>query len=322
MNLKKSLWSGIALSLLAVCVLLITPPTNSQGQGNGNGNGPDKDIIPHKMNQHGADAVTAGSTGTVSPAITYHGGPLIPTPTIYYIWYGNWNLASGSDTAAGKQILRDFAQSIGGSSHYQINNSYSTNGYNIAGNVTWGGEANDAAYSRGKRLKDADIKTIVTTAISSGQIPFNTNGVYFVLTTTDVTLTSGFCTQYCGWHTSAAYNSSRLRYSFVGNANRCLNACSAQTVSPNGNAGVDAMVSIITHELEETATDADPGAAPGWYDSGGAENADKCAWTFGQNILTLPSGAKYNLTLGGRNYLIQRNLKATDNKCYVDLTHQ
>jgi hypothetical protein len=63
------------------------------------------------------------------------------------------------------------------------------------------------------------------------------------------------------------------------------------------------MASIIAHELEEAVTDPNLNA---WYDSRGAENADKCAWTFGTTT-TLPSGAKYNMTLGSRNYLIQQN---------------
>jgi hypothetical protein len=62
------------------------------------------------------------------------------------------------------------------------------------------------------------------------------------------------------------------------------------------------MASIIAHELEEATTDPDLNA---WYDTRGYENADKCAWTFGTT--SGPSGAKYNMTLGTRNYLIQRN---------------
>src|SRR5690349_8651106 len=96
-----------------------------------------------------------------------------------------------------------------------------------------------------------------------------------------------------------------IRYSFVGNANRCLNACAAQTIGPNGNAGVDAMISVIAHELEEATTDPDLNA---WYDSGGAENADKCAWTFGHFQFQAPNGSWANVSFGGRNYLIQRGL--------------
>ena len=36
----------------------------------------------------------------------------------------------------------------------------------------------------------------------------------------------------------------------------------------------------------------------------------------------LASGAYYNMTLGGKNYLIQRNLDAVDSKCYVSFKGQ
>lgn len=291
----------------------------------------DRDIIPHRWNKKGADAVTKGSTGTVSPQISYRGGALIGTPTIYFIWYGNWNQSNGSDNPAGQQILRDFARTIGNSAYYNINTTYSTGGYTITGGVNFGGEATDTG-SQGTRLTDARVGSIVVSALNAGKFPLDPNGVYFVLSSSNVSESSGFCTQYCGWHTagnisSGTYAGQHIRYSFVGNANRCLSACAAQTISPNGNAGVDAMVSIIAHELEEAATDPDP--LSGWSDINGAENADKCAWTFGQTLFTLPGGAIYNMTLGSgtgmmRNYLIQRNLKysALGSTCNVSLTAQ
>ena len=63
------------------------------------------------------------------------------------------------------------------------------------------------------------------------------------------------------------------------------------------------MASIIAHELEEAVTDPDLNA---WYDRRGYENADKCAWTFGTTS-TASNGSIYNVTLGPRQYLIQRN---------------
>jgi hypothetical protein len=63
------------------------------------------------------------------------------------------------------------------------------------------------------------------------------------------------------------------------------------------------MASIIAHELQEAVTDPDLNA---WYDTRGYENADKCAWTFG-GTSTASNGSAYNVTLGGRQYLIQRN---------------
>ncbi len=271
----------------------------------------------HETNPVGAGgAPTVGSTGVITPAITYHNGPLINTPTIYYIFYGNWAQSNGSDNAQGVQILNDFGHAIGGSPYFNINQSYSTSSYSVSGNVTYGGSTTDA-YSQGTRLRDASVLTIVSNALKSGRLPYNANGVYFVLTSSDVNETSGFCTKYCGWHTSGNTTYGKVRYSFVGNANRCLNACAAQTVGPNGNAGVDGMISVVAHELEEATTDPDPSS--GWVDSQGAENADKCAWTFGASTLG-SNGAYYNTTLGARNYLIQRNLKhsSTGDYCVMN----
>jgi hypothetical protein len=174
-------------------------------------------------------------------------------------------------------------------------------------------------YSQGSNLSDRKIGYIVSNAINSGAFPKDANGIYFVLTSSDVSENSGFCSRYCGWHTSGILGGTNIKYAFVGNANRCLNACAAQTTGPNGNAGVDGMVSVIAHELEETNTDPNLNA---WYDASGAEDADKCAWTFGQSVSRTSTGAYYNMTLPGlsvssRPFLIQRELDV-NSLCYVN----
>jgi hypothetical protein len=239
--------------------------------------------------------------------IDYHGGPvMLSNPTnVYYIWYGNW---SGNSAPT---ILTDFANSIGGSPYYNINTTY----YNGSGShvVNSAGLAGSVLpdtpdYSQGTALSDSAVGAIVANAITSGKVPSDPNGVYFVLTSADVNETSGFCTQYCAWHTHGKLNGTDIKYGFVGNPDRCPSACSMQTTSPNGNAGADGMANLIAHELVESVSDPDLNA---WYDKRGMENADKCAWTFGTTS-TLSNGSKYNITLVNllgetRNYLIQRN---------------
>jgi Phosphate-induced protein 1 conserved region len=229
--------------------------------------------------------------------ITYHGGPVIlGTTNVYYIWYGNW---SGNTATT---ILTDLAGNIGGSPYFNINTTYyNGSGTHVLNAVVFHGAAFDS-YSHGSSLSDSAIQAVVSSAISSGALPKDTNGLYFVLTSSDVTASSGFCTQYCGWHTHGTIAGSDIKYSFVGNPDRCPSACEAQTKGPNSNAGADGMASIIAHELEETVTDPDLNA---WYDSRGAENADKCAWTFGTTYTV--NGALANMKLGARDYLIQRN---------------
>jgi hypothetical protein len=226
--------------------------------------------------------------------IFYHGGPLMVSPTtnIHYIWYGNW----GGNTAT--SILPAFANSIGGSPYFNINTTYTNSaGKAVTNSCSLSTQANDN-YSRGKNLSDNDVLAIV-----AAQNPNDTNGVYFVLTSADVNESSGFCTQYCAWHASATINGQNIKLGFIGNPDRCPSSCSVQSNSPNGNAGADAMASLIAHELEEAVTDPNGNA---WYDRRGEENADKCAWTFGQ-VYQTSNGSYANMKLGANNYLIQQN---------------
>ena len=243
---------------------------------------------PGKEQAGGAGFARTGTNG-----ISYHGGPvMLGTTNVYFIWYGNW---SGNTATT---ILPDFIGNLGGSPYFNINTTYH-NGSNaaVSNSISFVKSSNDN-YSHGTSLSDSAIQAIV-----SATNPTDPHGVYFVLTSQDVNETSGFCTQYCGWHSHATINGNDIKYSFVGNPARCLSACAAQSTSPNGNAGADGMASIIAHELEESVTDPDLNA---WYDSRGAENADKCAWTFGATK-TASNGSLYNMTLGTREYLIQRN---------------
>lgn len=269
------------------------------------------EIIHHRLNASTQYAPTVGSTAALSSRskLTNHGGQVITTPTVYVIWYGNWAQGNGTDTAAGQQIVTDFFNAIGGSPYYKINSTYTGSG--ITGNVTYGGSTS-VAYPYGASLSDANIQTVVSDAITGAHLPNDANGIYFVLTSSDVTASSGFCTQYCGWHSWGTINGSNHRFAFVGNAARCITSCAAQSTGPNGNAGVDGMVSVLAHELEEAATDPD---GKTWYARTGYENGDDCAWTFGTSTLG-SNGAYYNVTLGTRNFLIQRNVKFVGSSQY------
>ena len=250
------------------------------------------------------DNAPARSTGTATTGpngINYHGGPLLNSTggtSVYYIWYGAW---SGNTATT---ILTDLATGIGGTPYFNINTTYfDGNNVAVANRVNYVTSTSDN-YSQGKRLTDAKVQTVVFNAINNGKLPRDSNAVYFVLTSKDVAETSGFCTKYCGWHTHGTSSGTDIKYAFVGNPDRCPSACEAQSnSSPNSNPGADGMASVISHELEEAATDPNLNA---WYDSSGAENADKCAWTFGTES-TAGNGSKYNMTFNGRNWLIQQN---------------
>lgn len=248
------------------------------------------------------------SGGTTRNGINYNNGPVMTASTgvnAYVIWYGTW-------TTTQKSIVSDFFSNVGGSPYYNINTTYfDKSGAKIANKVTLAGQTDDAYSVGSSNLSDANILTITSNAINNGKLAKDTNGVYFVLTSSDVTK-SGFLTSYCGWHTYASIGGSNIKYSFVGNPGTS-SACAAQTASsPNGDVGVDAAISVIAHELVEAATDPNLNA---WYDSRGYENADKCAWTFGTTY-SAANGSKANMKLGTRDFLIQQNwLNANGGLC-------
>lgn len=242
--------------------------------------------------------------------ILYHGGPVMLGQTnVYYIWYGNWT----TDPTA-QSVLNQFASSIGGTPWYNINTTYYDGSNNhVSNSVKLVTQTNDSG-SQGTRLNDAAVQTIVANALASGALPTDKQGVYFVLTSQDVTETSGFCTQYCAWHTHGTLNGTDIKYGFIGNPARCPSACAEQTTTPNGDLAGDSMASLIAHELSESVTDPDLNA---WFDQRGQENADKCAWHFG-TTQTAQNGSQYNVVFGGTKFLIQQNwVNASGGYCAV-----
>ncbi|HJW71789.1 MAG TPA: hypothetical protein VJ486_02950 [Geothrix sp.] len=309
--------SSLATTLALTAAFGLTSFAQAQGADAVSG-GP-REIIKHRVNPNdngphvtfGA-APTAGSTSALTAPLKNYGGQVITTPTVYVIWYGNWAQGNGTDDANGQQIVTDFFNAIGGSPYFNIQQTYTGSG--ITGKVNYGG-ATSVAYPYGASLTDANIQTIVSDAITGGHLPNDATGLYFVLTSSDVNEASGFCSKYCGWHFNGTINGSNHRYGFIGNAARCLTSCAAQSVGPNGNAGVDGMVSVLAHELEEATTDPD-GAT--WKTRRGAENGDSCAWTFGTSYVAA-NGAYANMKLGTRDFLIQRNVTIRSTGQYCDL---
>jgi hypothetical protein len=237
--------------------------------------------------------------------IDYHGGPIMPnTPNVYLIFYGKWkNGAHPSDSAATKKLVKQFITGISGSGYEMINSTYGDNSNDVTGLVNLAGFTG-MAYPFGQALGNSGARSAVNKAITSGKLPADSNAVYFLLTSSDVS-EGGFCTQYCGYHTHSTIAGKDIKWSFVGNPDRCIGSCAAQSKSPNNNSGGDGMVNIIAHELEEAISD--PDLSAWWRSANGFENADLCAWKFGTLLGGQIGNAGYNETFGGHNWLLQMN---------------
>jgi len=167
----------------------------AQGNGHGviqsdNGNSPANQgqKVIHETNPNGqSKAITAGSTATLNPAIRWHGGPVLSTPDVYLIWYGNWNQSNGSDDVNGQNILRTLVSGLSKSDYFAINKSYNTSSTTITGTVNFSNEATDTSYSQTSTLSDSGVQAVVFNAINKLGLAYDANGVYFVLTSSDVT---------------------------------------------------------------------------------------------------------------------------------------
>ena len=269
------------------------------------------DQVPDgRHGQSGGTLPAAPSGGAVvqGNGINYHGGPVLkgnPVP-IYIIWYGNWNGgARPSDSQTTVNLIQGFlgSNSLGGSSYEAINTTYGDNTGNVSGHLNFSGAVFDN-YSQGTRFGDRNLTTIVASH-AGHDLPLDANGVYLVLTSSDVKESSGFCRTYCGFHTHATISGADIKYAFIGNVDQCQSGCEIQSTGPNspaaGVGGADGMSNVITHETEEAITDPDLNA---WFDSSGNEDADKCNFKFGPTQ-TASNGAKFNQTFGGHNWMIQ-----------------
>ena len=295
-------------ALLAACVLAAAPVLvqahalkSDEGleyRPTGKGSG-EVDTSPGARVRNQASRLQSGSNG-----ISYHNGPVMTAPAnVYYIWYGNW-----SSYSTAQAVLQKLPSGLNSSPLYNINSTYYNGAKMAVSNAVVLAKETTDSYSQGTALSDAAVLAVVKKAILEARLPLDASGVYFVLTSPDVQETSGFGTQYCGWHTygtaSNGTSSATIKYSFVGNPLTIApSGCGVKSPSPNGDGGADAMASVIYHELSEAVTDPQLNA---WYDTRGYENADKCAWKFGTTYKTT-TGATANVNLGGSDWLIQQN---------------
>jgi hypothetical protein len=245
---------------------------------------------------------------------------------VQLIWYGSWqNTASTTPSANNYQgftekFLNDLSNSPRwnlNSTYYQANSSSVPNGSvspssfvnkTFAVRTSVNVKRNQAKYR--EPLTQSSIYNIAKDNPGSAGIDQST--IYIVITSADIKV-KGFGTSFCGWHSFSSSN--KMKYSFVGDP-ASISGCLPQNIGPNLY-GADAMLSVLVHEIEEAATDPQLNA---WYSSNGAENSDKCAWTWGSAYST-SNGSAANINLGGKDYLIQQGFKMGSLRTSNSSTH-
>jgi hypothetical protein len=269
-----------------------------------------------KWNKANAKATAKALGSAAANPIIYHaGGPLnvySGAVQIIPVWVGNWN---ETRKATWNTILGTLVSSLAGGRIDTSNHIFKTNlGYfpTNAPTLSWPVTASASVAATGTvkaglvQVSDANVATYINNAIKNKVITAGSKPIYVYIGANNTRLSSGFGTAYCGWHSIGTIGVKNIPYIAIQDfTSTYTRSCSAQTISPNGDVPLDAVASILVHEIDEALTDPDLRT---WYDSRGAENADKCAWAFG-TANVLGSGAKWNFAAGSPalKYYIQMN---------------
>ena len=219
---------------------------------------------------------------------------------IYTIWYGNWQNNPATS------IISNFISNLGGSSYWGINTAYymfieGTKTY-VSDQVTLKGSFNDN-YSQGTSITQSLIEDkIIPNAVSNG-LTLDVNGIYLILMSKDIKFPS-YCLNWCAKSFHSTISGATIKYSVIGDPEtQCPRLCAYQETTPNGNLAADTMINLIANSLANVATDP---LSMSWWDSHGNQNADKCNFNFGTSTFKTTNGAIANLTLNGKNYLVQQ----------------
>jgi len=323
--------SLVALLVLAACTETATNPlptmtpeapslsASENGLANASDHGHVMMTRGQLENLNAAGGKAGGGTG-----IFYHGGPVLQAFTnvaaVYWAAspiYNSGPAAGSTGTGASDgSLIGSFLRSIGGSAYYGINSSYTDAAglaINNIVNYTQFYANNVSVPAAGASVSDAQMIASLQGAFNSGKLTYDANTLYAIFTAGTVNLGGGFGTQYCAYHTHGTVTiagvAKTVLYAAMPYNYAYPSACTSGLAPANGtlDPGADYEVNTLVHEIEETTTDMMGNA---WYDRRGYENADKCAWTWG-TVQTAGNGGKYNITVGGKNYLVQQNWKNT-----------
>lgn len=216
-----------------------------------------------------------------SPNMTYHGGKIMPTSNVRAIFWGtSWGTYTG-DKITG---IDTYYTGLNNSNYAKTVDEYTgTNGQVGPTDAYLGHIVDGTTASGGGNTSTilAEVCKVITSPDTTG------NGYYPVYT--DVPRGNA---GYCAWHSAGTCGGTTVQFAFFFKLDGDAECDPADTQTGHSQ-GLAALANVSAHELSEARSDpASPGA---WYDSSGAENGDKCAWTFNVPYVTFPDGNKWKL---------------------------
>lgn len=216
-----------------------------------------------------------------SPLMTYHNGKIMPAAVTEAIFWGKtWSGYTGDEITG----IDTWHLGFGGSNYAKTSDEYTGTNGQVGATTSYQGHVTDFSAASGGNSTSpilAEVCKMIQSPDPGG------NGYYAVYTD----LPRGNA-GYCAWHSYGTCGSTPVQFAFFWKLDGDP-GCDPQSTVTGESQGLAALANVSGHELSEARTDpASPGA---WYDSSGAENGDKCAWTFNVPYVTFSDGSKWKI---------------------------
>jgi hypothetical protein len=273
----KNFWLAAAVIAASGCVSEI-----DSSSGLGESNETQELNEPPKLGMHWAKGQAGGGGSRAN--MFWHNGAIMKTAHTQAIFWGtSWAGYSG-DKMTG---LDTWYQGYGGSAYARTSDEYTgydlgtSNTVQVTAATTHLGHLVDTSPATGGN-STAAILAEVCKEITSPVV----DGYYAVYT--DVPRGNA---GYCAWHSFGSCAGVNVQFAFFFSLDGD-SGCDPQDTSGQHSQGLAALANVSGHELSEARTDPRNG---GWLDRQGGENGDKCAWSYGANLLTFSNGSQWKI---------------------------
>lgn len=226
---------------------------------------------------------------TTAPPMTFHGGKVLTSISVRVVLAGpKW----AATNFAGDKIKGLDALFAGYSNSAYVKTAAEYGGSNgKAGSVVkYLGHSSPSTASvtvDGRNVMQ--VATVACNDLRSSAFKPDTTGNQLTVVYTDMPRPS--TAGYCGYHTAFSCGGVPMQMAFLWNLDGDA-SCSVQDATTGHSQGLAALANVTAHEVQEVITDPQLNA---WYDSTGAENADKCAWAFAHASVPLTNATKWKL---------------------------
>jgi hypothetical protein len=232
-------------------------------------------------------------------ALSYHGGPIMPSVKLFVIFWVPPTLQNNNPTSLStkyQNVVKRFATDYPGhgiannsTQYYSINagvNTYFKNAGSLGGTFVdtnpYPASGCTDPITPGDCITDAQLQTEIQNLMALNGWSSGLGKMYLVFTSTgEGSCMGAYCAyrDYCAYHGYFGSAASPVIYGNMPYAdpNYCFATGTQQ--APSGDKPSDGAANLASHEITEATTDPELNA---WWDTAnGEEIGDLCAWTFG-----------------------------------------